>query len=101
MTKIEVQYFHGCPNSEEMIKRVKEAVSKTEVSVDYKEILINTPEKAEQYKFRGSPTVLVNGNDLEGLSEPKNGNLACRYYKDGIPSTEKIISIIQHMEKNQ
>ncbi len=101
MIKVEVQYFHGCPNSDEMIKRVKEAITIIDKTVDYMEILVDTPEKAEYYKFRGSPTVLVNGHDLEGLSEPMKGNLACRYYKDGLPSTETIINIIQHIENNK
>ena len=96
MITIEVQHFHGCPNSVEMIKRVREATTKSEVNVEFKEVLVDTPEKAKLHKFRGSPTVLVNGIDLEGLPEPESGNLACRYYKNGIPSVETMIIAIEN-----
>ncbi len=95
MITIEVQHFHGCPNSDEMIKRVREAITRSEVEIEYKEVLVDTPEKAELHKFRDSPTMLVNGIDLEGLPEPDFGNLACRYYKDGIPSVETMINAIE------
>ena len=68
MITIELQHFHGCPNSKEMIKRVREAIAKSKVDVEFKEILVDTPEKAELQKFRGSQTVLVNGNDLLALN---------------------------------
>ena len=96
MITIELQHFHGCPNSKEMIKRVREAIAKSKVDVEFKEILVDTPEKAELQKFRGSQTVLVNGNDLEGLPEPESGSLACRYYENGIPSIQSIINVIKY-----
>ncbi len=96
MITIELQHFHGCPNSKEMIKRVREAIVKSKVDVEFKEILVDTPEKAELQKFRGSQTVLVNGSDLEGLPEPESGSLACRYYENGIPSIQSIINVIKY-----
>lgn len=88
--KIEVQYFNGCPNSAEMIRRVKEAIKGKEERVEYIEVLIETNEHAEKIKFRGSPTVLINGEDLEGREEPEAASLNCRVYKDGLPEVEEI-----------
>jgi hypothetical protein len=96
MITIELQHFLGCPNSDEMIKRVREAIARSEVEITYREVLIDTPEKAALHKFRGSPSVLVNGVDLEGLPESDSGALACRYYKNGIPSVETIINTIEN-----
>jgi hypothetical protein len=93
---VELQYFDGCPNSHEMIHRVKEAIKQYKIPIEYHEILINTPEKAEEFEFRGSPTVLINGNDLEGMPAPITGNLSCRYYKNGLPSVETIIKILRN-----
>jgi hypothetical protein len=91
---IELQYFKGCPNSEEMIKRVRMAIEGLSIKIDYKETLVETPELAQQVKFRGSPTLLVNGIDLEYMPEPEEGNLACRYYGNGLPNEEKIKEFI-------
>jgi hypothetical protein len=86
--RIEVQYFNGCPNSESVLQMVKEFISKSEMKIDFEEILVETQEAAEKYKFRGSPTLLINGKDLEGLPETKTPSLSCRYYQKGLP-TEK------------
>ncbi len=83
---IEVQYFTGCPNSEKAIEIVKEFISKSTFAVKFKETLVETPGAAAKYKFRGSPTILINGKDVEGLKEPEKPNLACRYYQNGLPT---------------
>jgi hypothetical protein len=100
--KIEVQHFKGCPNSEEMITRVKTAITEFENNIEYKEILVETPEEAERVKFRGSPTALINGIDLENMPEPIEANLACRYYKNGLPSIIQIKEFItEQLEKEE
>ena len=85
-----IQHFKGCPNSTEMIRRVNEAISEIEDEVEYKEILIETNELAEKIKFRGSPTLLINGEDFEEREEPKAASLNCRYYHNGLPGVEDI-----------
>ena len=92
--KIEIQHFHGCPNSEEMIKRVKKAIIGFEDIVEYNELLVETNELAERIKFRGSPTVLINGEDIEGREEPESASLNCRVYENGLPEVEEIRKII-------
>jgi hypothetical protein len=99
MIKVEFQYFDECPNSGLMMERVKEAIARIDAQVEFITVLIDNPEKAKKYNFRGSPTVLINGIDLEGLPEPIVGNLACRYYRNGIPSVESIINSIKDEEK--
>lgn len=93
--KIEVQYFIGCPNSQKMIDRVRSAVKQTLLEIDYAETLVETSEEADKIKFRGSPTLLINGKDFEDLEEPEKGNLSCRYYPNGLPETEQIINEIR------
>ena len=77
---VQIQYFQGCPNSTEMIRRIKEVISGIENGVGYQEILIETNELAEKIKFRGSPTLLINGEDFEGREEPREASLNCRYF---------------------
>lgn len=88
-TKVEIQHFHGCPNSPILIDRVKEAIKDFD-EVYYTEAIIDTNERAEEVKFRGSPTLLINGVDFENLLEPVNSNLACRFYPNGLPTVEAI-----------
>lgn len=95
---LQIQHFHGCPNSAEMINRVKEAINGIEDKIEYQEILIETNELAEKVKFRGSPTVLINGEDFEGREEPKAASLNCRIYQNGLPSVEDIKLKIQRLK---
>ena len=88
MTKIEVQYFLGCPNSEKMIENVKSAI--TGLKVNYTETLVENLEIAAKIKFRGSPTLLINGRDYEDLPEPKYASLSCRHYIHGLPTSDEI-----------
>ena len=96
--KVEIQYFIGCPDSKELLSRVKTAVEKVEFDVDYREILVETPEAATRYKFRGSPTLLIDSEDYEGMAAPENANLSCRIYPDGIPSTDDIVSKLRNYQ---
>jgi hypothetical protein len=88
--KLEIQHFEGCPNSIEFIKHVKEAIKGNESKYEYSETLVETNEIAEKVKFRGSPTLLIDGIDLEGLPENETPSLACRFYSNGIPSVKDI-----------
>ncbi len=101
MVFIEVQFFNGCPNSEEMILRVKAAMEEFDERIRYKEILVETQEEAERVKFRGSPTVLINGIDLENMPAPSEANLACRYYKNGLPTVIRIKEFITDQLKKE
>ncbi len=88
--KIEIQHFRGCPNSPEMIHRVKEAIKDSEEKIEYNEVLVESNELAEKLKFRGSPTVLINGEDIEGRNAPESASLNCRVYENGLPEIEEI-----------
>ncbi len=92
---VEIQYFSSCPNSLEMLNRVKKAIEGLE-DVELVEKLVETAEVARAVGFRGSPTVLINGVDLEGLPEPFNPSLSCRIYPNGLPTIEQICSIISN-----
>ncbi|MDA3844592.1 MAG: DUF2703 domain-containing protein [Candidatus Kapabacteria bacterium] len=84
-----VQYFDGCPHSVEMMENAKIAVSGLK-NIEYSEVEITGPAEAVRHRFRGSPTLLINNVDFESMPAPKVPNLACRFYSDGVPSTEKI-----------
>ncbi len=88
--KIDIQYFTSCPNSSEMIHRVKEAIIGSEEKIEYNEVLVESNDLAEKLKFRGSPTVLINGEDIEGRNAPESASLNCRVYENGLPSVEEI-----------
>ncbi|MCX7736099.1 MAG: thioredoxin family protein [Candidatus Kapabacteria bacterium] len=86
---LEFQHFHGCPNGPKLLKNIKEAIQGLD-NVELIERIVDTNEKAKKYQFRGSPTLLINGKDLEGLEAPTNPSLTCRFYPKGLPTAEEI-----------
>ena len=73
-----------------MIHRVKEAIKGSEEKIELNEVLVENNELSEKLKFRGSPTVLISGEDIEGREEPESASINCRVYENGLPSVEEI-----------
>ncbi|MGB9664060.1 MAG: DUF2703 domain-containing protein [Ignavibacteria bacterium] len=97
---LEFQYFEGCPNHKKMNDNLLEAIKGLEDKIELKKVLVEDEVTAMQIKFRGSPTLLLNGEDLLGMPAPDEPSLACRYYPKGIPTSEEIRNaIIQKINK--
>jgi glutaredoxin len=96
--KIEFQYFNGCPNSESVLDMVRKYVNESESKIEFEEILVDTDKAAKKYKFRGSPTIQINGNDIEGLKENETPSLSCRFYPNGLPTTDNLRDYVLLLE---
>lgn len=85
--KIEVLYFEGCPNFRPAVERLKAVLREGRVAADIDEIEIKDEAAARRCRFPGSPTIRINGLDVD-TSARKGGAFAfaCRQYEGGIPS---------------
>jgi hypothetical protein len=63
--KVEVLYFEGCPNHVPAVERVREALQSENETADVQEIEVRTQGEAESLGFLGSPSVRINGLDIE------------------------------------
>lgn len=89
--KIEVLYVCDCPNHGPTVETIKLVLASERLSVPVHEVLVSNEAEAKAFQFFGSPTVRINGKDLEAVEHSAPG-LACRLYEDfgGIPSQESI-----------
>jgi len=72
-------YFDDCPNwkvTNEHLKILQGEITDLEVS----RIEVTTPEDAERYRFRGSPSLLIDGRDPFADPDDPVG-LSCRVYQ--------------------
>ena len=98
--KIEVLYFEGCPNHLPTVERVREALHKMGQHDEIREIEVDSQDKAEATAFLGSPSVRINGVDIEPSARGARAfGLTCRTYIDGatrtgLPSHELISAAI-------
>ena len=89
--KIEVLYFDGCPNYPPAVDRIRTVLTSEGMSADVLEIRVRDESVAKELKFFGSPTIRVNGLDIErGSRKANETGFACRCYPGGIPSEEMI-----------
>jgi glutaredoxin len=65
--KIEVLYLMDCPWCLKTKELVKEALEELKLKAKVKEILIDAKAKAKKYSFVGSPTVRINGKDVQEI----------------------------------
>ena len=79
--KIELLYFEGCPHFKETFRILKEVLKEESLPSSVVQICIDTDEEAERFKFLGSPTVRVNGVDVDpAVRETTDFGFRCRLY---------------------
>jgi|SRR5215467_10410870 len=88
---IELFYVPGCPNHQAAIDKLRNALRSAAIDAPIQEIAIRDDATARQLKFPGSPTIRVDGRDVEP-SAPDSYGVACRLYSDGtgVPSLEAL-----------
>lgn len=88
---IEVFYVPGCPNHQAAMDQLRSVLRIASISVPIQEVAINDEATARQIKFPGSPTVRIDGRDVESNPQASYG-LACRLYSNGsgVPSIETL-----------
>jgi arsenate reductase len=83
--RVEVLVFEGCPHAGAAIALVRDVVARLVPGTGVERIDVDTPEEAAALGFLGSPSVRVNGEDLERRST-NQGALCCRTYAgEGVP----------------
>jgi len=79
---VEILYFDDCPNWSTAASAVDQAARELGVAVDIRLERVGSEDEAERLRFLGSPTVRVDGRDVEpGAEERRAFALACRIYR--------------------
>jgi hypothetical protein len=94
--EIEVLYFKGCPNHKPAVEQVRKALQAEAIAGSVNEIEVRDAAMAAETRFIGSPSVRVNGVDVEEAArEAESFGFGCRTYfednrRSGLPSVELI-----------
>lgn len=79
--KIEVLYFEGCPSHESTVELVRETTATLGIDASVTEVDVETDEAAYRLEFIGSPSVRVDGDDIEpGATTNADYGRRCRVY---------------------
>ena len=80
--EIEFLFWRDCPSHPQALERLREVVDDLRLGVPITEVEVLTEEEARRLQFPGSPTIRVNGEDVdtEGAALMEIA-LTCRLYR--------------------
>lgn len=102
--KVEVLYFEGCPNHESLLPHLEELLAQAGIDAGIQLIEVTDDERAQRERFLGSPTVRIDGRDIEpGADDRSDFGLKCRLYRTadgfgGTPADEWILALLADVE---
>lgn len=103
---IEFLYWEGCPSHEEALARLRTVLREEGVDVPIDVIHVATDAEASARRFLGSPSIRIDGRDIQPPGENRIG-LSCRIYHtdDGrispLPTAEMIRRAVRAAHLNQ
>ena len=93
---VDLLFFEGCPNHARARDLVERILSEHGVAAEIRDVEVVDAEDAHAKKFIGSPTVRVDGVDVDpSVTELYSYGMMCRVYRQngslsGVPSSEMI-----------
>jgi len=90
---VEILFFEGCPNHPASVDLARAALRELGLEGSVREIEISTDEDARRHRFLGSPTIRVNGEDIEPAARNRSDYaMSCRMYgSSGLPPRELLL----------
>jgi hypothetical protein len=99
-------YSEDCPSHEEALRRLQQVIKEEGVTDPVEIIRIDDEEQAIKLKFLGSPTIYIDGHDIDPPAEAHYA-MVCRAYRleDGrispLPSLSMIRSALRSARKRR
>jgi hypothetical protein len=77
---VEILYFEGCPNHASALEMVRRVLDREKIRAEVRSIEVPDEKTAESVRFLGSPSVRVDGADIEPGREKDPPFYGCRTY---------------------
>ncbi len=89
-------YYEDCPSHDVALERLQQVMAEEGIDAEVEIIKVETEEQAQRLRFIGSPTIRIDGRDIDPPPPEARYALTCRAYRleDGrispLPSAEMI-----------
>ena len=95
--KVQVLYFTGCPNHTPTVDLARQVIAEIGVDAEIEEVEVTSGDDAAEVRFLGSPTVLVDGVDIEPSARDRNDfGFSCRTYDGaGVPPRALMVAAVE------
>jgi hypothetical protein len=103
--KIELLYFDGCPSYQALRPKLEALLAREGVEDEIELRQVETSEAAEDERFLGSPTLRIDGEDVDpGAAARSDFGMKCRLYRSaegaaGVPPEDWIAEAIQRRKR--
>jgi hypothetical protein len=77
--RVSFLYYEECPSHEQALERLREVMAEEDISSEVEVFEVETEDQARELRFVGSPTIRVDGQDIDPPGDARYG-LACRAY---------------------
>jgi Alkylmercury lyase len=81
---VEMLHTEGCPRAADYLPQLQQLLVNAGVTDTIRVRVIADPDQAERERFLGSPTIHINGRDVDPTADQRRDyGLTCRLYPDG------------------
>ena len=104
--RVSFLYYEECPSHDLALERLREVLAEERISTEVEVIKVETEDQARELRFIGSPTIRVDGQDIDSPSDSRYA-LTCRAYRleDGrispLPSRDMIRHALRSVAKSR
>ena len=98
-------FYENCPSHELALERLRRVLAEEGIDTDVEVVEVESEEQARQLRFIGSPTIRLNGQDIDPPPPDSHYALTCRAYRleDGrispLPSRDTIRRAVRVVAK--
>ena len=78
--RVSFLYYEECPSHDLALERLREVMAEEGISSEVEVVKVETEEQARRLSFVGSPTIRIDGRDIDPPSNPRFA-LTCRVYR--------------------
>lgn len=95
--QIRFLFWEDCPSHPDAWERLQQVLGELHLDVAVERVEVLTDVDAERWHFPGSPTILVNGVDIDPRAPELPARLTCRLYytEEGRPSPLPPVEMIK------
>ena len=103
--RVSFLFYEDCPSHDLALERLREVLDEKGLDANVEVVKVESEEQAQELRFVGSPTILINGQDIAPPPPDSRYALTCRAYRleDGrispLPSPDTIRRAIDAAEK--
>ena len=104
--RVSFLYYEECPSHDLALERLRAVMAEESVADNVEVVKVETEEQARELRFVGSPTIRVDGQDIDPPSDSRYA-LTCRAYRleddriSPLPSKDMIRRALQSVANSR